>query len=238
MNKQEYLYQLSNLLFDLSPAERQEAMLYYEDYISDAGEENEAAVLRELGSPAKLAADIKAGLGINPSASQSASSQTGGFQSSSFQAYSTSPAAPAPNQTEQGNTDAQSQAKKDPAKIALWVLLIIVTSPIWLSILSAIFSLILGILSTILGIVIATFAVGLSFVIICILLFFIGLVKLFSLPGCAILLMGIGLMLGGLGIYSLILCYLLCSKTLPWLFVGCVNLCKKFIAKAQKVVTV
>ena len=54
--------QLARLLQDLPPAERQEAIRYYQEYFDDAGEENEDAVIQELGSPGKVAASIKANL--------------------------------------------------------------------------------------------------------------------------------------------------------------------------------
>lgn len=62
MNRAQFMEQLSRLLSDISEAERQEALDYYNSYFDDAGEENEAAVIRELGSPGKVAAIIKADL--------------------------------------------------------------------------------------------------------------------------------------------------------------------------------
>lgn len=62
MNRVQFMEQLEKLLSDISEAERQEALDYYESYFDDAGEENEANVIRELGSPGKVAAIIKADL--------------------------------------------------------------------------------------------------------------------------------------------------------------------------------
>lgn len=62
MNRTEFLAQLERLLFDISQQERDEALDYYENYFDDAGPENEASVIRELGSPGKVAATIKADL--------------------------------------------------------------------------------------------------------------------------------------------------------------------------------
>ena len=62
MNREQFIAQLARLLQDLPPAERQEAIRYYQEYFDDAGEENEDAVIRELGSPGKVAASIKANL--------------------------------------------------------------------------------------------------------------------------------------------------------------------------------
>lgn len=62
MDRNTFMEQLSRLLSDISPTEREEALEYYENYFDDAGPENEAQVIRELGSPGKVAAIIKADL--------------------------------------------------------------------------------------------------------------------------------------------------------------------------------
>ena len=62
MNRAQFMEQLAKLLSDISEEERQEALDYYESYFDDAGEDQEANVIRELGSPGKVAAIIKADL--------------------------------------------------------------------------------------------------------------------------------------------------------------------------------
>ena len=59
MNRKQFMEQLERLLSDISEAERQEALEYYEGYFDDAGPENEGEVIRELGNPGKVAAIIK-----------------------------------------------------------------------------------------------------------------------------------------------------------------------------------
>lgn len=59
MTKYEFLGDLSRLLSDLSEEERNEALQYYEDYFTDAGREQEQAVIQELESPEKVAAKIR-----------------------------------------------------------------------------------------------------------------------------------------------------------------------------------
>lgn len=59
MTKYEFLGDLSRLLADLPEEERKQALHYYEDYFADAGEDNEQAVLTELGSPVEIAEQIK-----------------------------------------------------------------------------------------------------------------------------------------------------------------------------------
>lgn len=62
MNRAEFMEELERLLEDLPEAEREEAILYYQDYFEDAGAENEARILQELETPEKVAGIIKEGL--------------------------------------------------------------------------------------------------------------------------------------------------------------------------------
>lgn len=62
MNRAEFMRRLTELLDDVSPMERDEAIQYYNDYFDDAGVENESGVIASLGTPEDLARTIKAGL--------------------------------------------------------------------------------------------------------------------------------------------------------------------------------
>ena len=62
MNRAEFMGRLTELLGDVSPMERDEAIQYYNDYFDDAGVENEGEVISSLGTPEELARTIKAGL--------------------------------------------------------------------------------------------------------------------------------------------------------------------------------
>lgn len=67
MSRWEFMRQLEELLSDISPYEREEALQYYNDYFNDAGRENEGAVIEALGSPEQVARIVKDGLGENGS---------------------------------------------------------------------------------------------------------------------------------------------------------------------------
>lgn len=62
MNRAEFMRRLTELLGDVPPQEREEAIQYYNDYFDDAGAENESGVIASLGTPEELASAIKAGL--------------------------------------------------------------------------------------------------------------------------------------------------------------------------------
>lgn len=63
MNRVEFLNELEELLQDLETEEKMEALAFYDSYFEEAGELNEPVILRELGSPAKVAESIKKDLG-------------------------------------------------------------------------------------------------------------------------------------------------------------------------------
>lgn len=59
MNREKFLERLNELLQYIPDAEREEAIEYYREYFDDAGVENEEQVIKELGSPEKVAEHIK-----------------------------------------------------------------------------------------------------------------------------------------------------------------------------------
>lgn len=59
MNKEEFLKELSLLLADIEEDDRKEALDYYNNYFDEAGKENEEKIISELGSPEKIAMEIK-----------------------------------------------------------------------------------------------------------------------------------------------------------------------------------
>ncbi len=59
MNRHEFITILTNELRKFDPSELEDILQYYNEYFDESGEDNEQAVIAELGSPEKLAADIK-----------------------------------------------------------------------------------------------------------------------------------------------------------------------------------
>lgn len=102
MSRAEFMRRLAELLADVSPAEREEAIQYYNDYFDDAGTENEQSVIASLGTPEELAKTIKAGLfdGGN----------TGEFTEKGFSGYEQRQSNEIlnPNQLNGGNEQAQN----------------------------------------------------------------------------------------------------------------------------------
>lgn len=65
MSRWKFMRQLEELLSDISPNEREEALQYYNDYFNDAGRENEQEVIKALGSPEQVAGIVRDGLSGN-----------------------------------------------------------------------------------------------------------------------------------------------------------------------------
>ncbi len=59
MNRAEFMKELKYLLSDLPDEEKEDALAYYRDYLEEAGEA-EGDVIREFGSPERIAAIIRA----------------------------------------------------------------------------------------------------------------------------------------------------------------------------------
>lgn len=70
MSRWEFMRQLEELLSDISPSEREEALQYYNDYFNDAGRENEQEVINALGSPSQVADIVREGLSENVSSGE------------------------------------------------------------------------------------------------------------------------------------------------------------------------
>ncbi|MEA5146799.1 MAG: DUF1700 domain-containing protein [Candidatus Limiplasma sp.] len=127
MTKREFLEALNDELLPLSEDERSAAIKYYSDYIDDAGEENLAAVLEELGSPSQVAASIKADAEIGRNV---------------------------PPQPRQEARQTAPQPKRNG--MSAWgLVLLIVLSPVWIPLLAAVGGIILGLFGTFIGMLIA-----------------------------------------------------------------------------------
>lgn len=64
MNRQEFIKKLESELSKLPKDEVKDAIDYYNEYLDDAGLENEEAALKELGNPSRIATQIKADFAV------------------------------------------------------------------------------------------------------------------------------------------------------------------------------
>ncbi|MDO5599258.1 MAG: DUF1700 domain-containing protein [Lachnospiraceae bacterium] len=212
MNREQFIAQLARLLQDLPPAERQEAIRYYQEYFDDAGEENEDAVIQELGSPGKVVASIKANLqyggstfGANDTdmentGTESQTKDADGWQNADTQGQS------GQQQTWQ-NRSTQSpyamQARKPKRGVGGWALLIIIlvfASPMLLGVGGGALGIFIGILATVFALWISFFAVAIGMIGGGIAVLIKGIFHAISSPAAGLVSMGGGLICIALGI--------------------------------------
>lgn len=220
MNRAEFMARLKDLLSDITEAEREEALNYYEDYFDDAGEENEASVIESLGSPEKVAATIKAGLndddGINGEFSENGYSDPSYINKDEV--------------AERTAVEKSGTGKKKGMSSSVLILIVIlclfalpILGPVGIGLLSAVF----GILCAIAAVLFAVMVAGIAIVVTGIALIAGAIASIFEAPVVALLLAGAGLILGGVGVLLTILGIWILTKLLPPLVRGFVNLCRK-----------
>lgn len=160
MTKQEFLSKLEDLLSDLPADDREDALRFYQEYLEDAGEENEQTALAELGEVEQLAQQIRQACGENRSQQQSPKQQPQPEQyrwpapvqylrpnSSDYTEYRSS-------QTQTDNFSAQAAPASEAAKkqkdgpnvatIVILILIAILTFPLWIGAVGTIFGLLVG----------------------------------------------------------------------------------------------
>lgn len=79
MNRQEFIKKLESELSKLPENEIKDVIDYYNEYLDDAGQENEETALKELGNPSRIATQIKADFAVKQlSAKRTAGNTEGG----------------------------------------------------------------------------------------------------------------------------------------------------------------
>jgi len=247
MSRTEYMRELDALLQGISKEEREEAMQYYNDYFDDAGSENEEKVIEELGSPAKLAETIRAGINGNTDEAESygeygergyqdrrfdtseyPAGKDGYYKDSySYTANSNQGYTYAGNQGYgAGQTTEMPRKKSSAGKIILIICILLIGLPIVvptaLGLLLAAFGVLVVLAISAIAIwvaAVATAAVG-------ILLGIHGFGQLFYSPALGIGMLGVGCLLLALGAVFTVLIGWGCIKLIPMMFRGFVNLCR------------
>lgn len=242
MTRAEFMQRLAELLNDVSPSEREEAIQYYNDYFDDAGTENEQGVIASLGTPEAVAKTIKAGLADGGS--------VGEFTEKGFQSFESE------NLNEVMNPQDQEEAKdsntrgtyenyenpygKEPVelqkpekktmsagKIVLIVLVCILAFPFLVSMLGGIFGVIVGILGGLFGLVVGIGAAAIALLVVGICLFIYGITLLFSIPFGGLSMMGAAMICAAIGLFFLWLTVLICGGLVPAVVRAIANLFQK-----------
>lgn len=258
MNRFEYMRRLEDLLSDISPSEKEEALTYYNDYFNDAGQENEQKVIEELGSPEQVAAGVKEGLGLqtydrvqdspegeknhNQSAQsgrdgnagaqnmqkQNVCSQYSDMQNSNIQKPDT-------QYFNNNQVPPQSQPQQKKSKPAWLITLIVIglifASPLILALIAVIFAVIISVFSLIFGLLIGFGAAALALYVTAFVCAVLGLVVLPVNVLVSGALLGSGCLCAAAGILCMILTVLV-AMTVPAACKGTAWLWRKMFRKA------
>ncbi len=222
MNRIDFMKQLESLLQNISPAEREEALQYYNEYFNDAGAENEQNVIEALGNPAKVAENIKRdlyGSGYGDAAFQ----RSGANNRAVVQYHQNGQYA----NTQQNAKPVKEEKKMSSGMVALIVVLCVLASPVILGVGSGVLGVLLGMILTWFGLILGF---GLTAVILFTVLLFLlvlGGMCLFTDPLVGIALFGGGLVCGGIGILFLMLTVAMAGVATPAICRGISGLFKK-----------
>ncbi len=218
MNRVEFMTELASLLQDVPVEERREAMRYYNDYFDEAGKENEAQAISDLGSPVKVAEKIKEDL---------KGTEKDAFDGEKNSRMEGGPQGPVPQGAPRPGTVSSDSTDSKILKVILIILAIVVGAPIVLPVIAGILGVVLGILATVFGIFIALVLVFVALAVTGAALVWAGIVSLVPEIAVGLALIGTGLILGVIGVIGTVACVKLCMVVFPALCRGIGNLCRK-----------
>lgn len=224
MNRVEFMQQLERLLWDIPESDRLDAIAYYNDYFDEAGPENEAQVIRELGSPGKVAAIIKADL--NASGNAEAEYTEHGYEDGREGLNRNTPA-----RKEKGY---QAPKQKRNIPIALIIILLVFASPVLVGVGGGILGGLVGVLAALVGIIFAVVVCGVAFIIAGIVCIVVGIARAIASPVEGLVVIGVGAIMFALGILLTILFIWCAFKWLPALFRWFVDLIQKLFNRGER----
>lgn len=227
MNRAEFMRQLERLLQGISPTEREEALQYYNSYFDDAGVENEQEVIRALGSPARVAENIKSGLfegGIVEVRQPEYNENVYGNSAGRENRYENSTGSEdSYHDRTGGGSGCDNSTRKN--ELPAWAIVLIVLGCVFAA--PVIVPLAVGIIAAIFGLTVAWFSVIFGFAVAAVALFavLVFLVVLACMcfvvePLVSLALMGGGLICGGLGVLFLMLTVAMAGIATPAIFRG------------------
>lgn len=173
MDKQTFLRRLEEGLRQLPPEEREDILAYHREYFQDAGPEQEAKVIQELGDPDLLTRRLLSEYGEQPPASP-----------------------PPPSQPQP-----EAPKKKRPSGV-LVAILAVLAAPIALPLAAALGAVAIALAVAALSVAVALMAVIVGVLVTGIALVALGVSALALYPPAALVVLGAGLVCCGLGLFG------------------------------------
>ncbi|MGN0352538.1 MAG: DUF1700 domain-containing protein [Roseburia sp.] len=212
MKREQFLNELERLLFDISREERDEAMTFYRSYFEDAGENNEENIIKELESPEKVAKSIRESLMEEEGA-------TAEERYGQNLAYRNAEYYKNVNETIQ---NLQGKKKEtNTAAIVLAIVLLVITSPIWLSLLATVAAILVAVIAVVFALLFSGCAVAVAAIV----------TMVAGNPAAGFVVLGIAFLLLSIGILAVIVMVWLFGKGIPALCRGIGKLAKKIAGK-------
>ncbi len=175
MDKQTFLRRLEEGLRQLPPEEREDILAYHREYFQDAGPEQEAKVIQELGDPDLLARRLLSEYGEQPPAS---------------------PPPPPPSQPQP-----EAPKKKRPSGV-LVAILAVLAAPIALPLAAALGAVAIALAVAALSVALVLMAVIVGVLVTGFALVVLGVSALALYPPAALVVLGAGLVCCGLGLFG------------------------------------
>lgn len=173
MDKQTFLRRLEEGLRQLPPEEREDILAYHREYFQDAGPEQEAKVIQELGDPDLLARRLLSEYGEQPPASP-----------------------PPPSQPQP-----EAPKRKRPSGV-LVAILAVLAAPIALPLAAALGAVAIALAVAALSVALVLMAVIVGVLVTGIALVALGFSALLLYPPAALVVLGAGLVCCGLGLFG------------------------------------
>lgn len=236
MTKGEFMRELERYLSRIPENERKDALEYYSDYFAEAGITDDMLIPGSIGTPKQVADQIINGAsgmdndefddtGNHGYYEKDAKTENYGGQSNSgntsyynsndeirYDSYSS-------NQRKKNGQDSQ-----DNSRLVLGIILLVVLSPIWISIISAIGGVLFGMFAALVGVIIGF---GCAAIALTIVAFWSS-----SIAG-GILLFGTGLIFAALTLVCILLLVMFCGQFLPWLVKEIIKLFQWMFGKKE-----
>lgn len=227
MNRAQFMEQLKRLLSDISEAERNEALDYYESYFDDAGAENEASVIRELGSPGKVAAIIKADLKESNDGYGEYTER--GYEDSRMREPGQMP------QTRRSRTERGYRAEKmRSSRLILTVIILVFLSPFIVGAAGGALGVVAVIALLPFILVLAAGVGGVGLIVGAVSCGVLGLSFFAASPAAGILMIGVGCLLMALGLALAVLTVWLIGRVIPKLLRKVTDFCYNLLHRGKK----
>ena len=239
MSRQEFIEQLKQLLLDIPAEEREEAILFYQDYFDEAEGEEDDTLVEKLGSPQKVARQIKLNL-YNKESIDAGEYTESGYKNSYYDDVEDTQGV-IPHEKNEYNDYGQRRQRNQSnegvyrenssSNQLLWIVILVITCPIWGSVL---FGVTVGLGATLFGLVCALAGCFFGFMVGGVTCCIAGITQLFATPFVGILVIGVGFILIALSLLFLAAVIAFCKGLIPIIITGIRNLINKLLRRRER----